>query len=294
MKKTALKLIPAVAMLLVSAIMVSTATFAWFSMNTTVEASGMQLTAVTPVNLLICETNSATESDWSNSIEFDVDQFGTGKLYPASTADATTFNAIENTGNYIGSGAGGVAENSTSFQATSVITNSGAIAENVDGYFAVYNFYIKLSEAQTGTTNVYLSNLNVVQTDGTGNIVPAVRFAVFANDTLKRIYAPNGADASYTAVSGSVSEGDLYSAIVAASQTTAMVSSTGAAPTNYRTAVANGDITENENDYIVLPAESAAAVAIKVVVWIEGQDTHCNNNVTGNAFSIDFDFAIAD
>ncbi len=44
MKKT-LKLIPAIAMLLVSAILVSTATFAWFSMNTQVTAKGMQVKA---------------------------------------------------------------------------------------------------------------------------------------------------------------------------------------------------------------------------------------------------------
>ena len=39
------KLIPALAMLLVSAVMMSTASFAWFSMNTTVTADGMSITA---------------------------------------------------------------------------------------------------------------------------------------------------------------------------------------------------------------------------------------------------------
>ena len=39
------KLIPALAMLLISAVMMSTASFAWFSMNTTVSASGMSVTA---------------------------------------------------------------------------------------------------------------------------------------------------------------------------------------------------------------------------------------------------------
>ena len=39
------KLIPALAMLLVSAVMMSTASFAWFSMNTSVTASGMSVTA---------------------------------------------------------------------------------------------------------------------------------------------------------------------------------------------------------------------------------------------------------
>ena len=41
------KLIPAIGMLLLSASMLVTSTFAWFSMNTTVEATGMQVSAVT-------------------------------------------------------------------------------------------------------------------------------------------------------------------------------------------------------------------------------------------------------
>lgn len=39
------KLVPAICMLLVSAVLMGTSTFAWFSMNTTVTAKGMQVTA---------------------------------------------------------------------------------------------------------------------------------------------------------------------------------------------------------------------------------------------------------
>ena len=45
MKKTQRKLIPAVAMLLISAIMLSTSSFAWFSMNSKVSATNMSITA---------------------------------------------------------------------------------------------------------------------------------------------------------------------------------------------------------------------------------------------------------
>ena len=40
------KLIPAICMLLISACMFGTSTFAWFSMNNTVTVSGMEVTAV--------------------------------------------------------------------------------------------------------------------------------------------------------------------------------------------------------------------------------------------------------
>lgn len=47
------KLLPAFAMLLVSAIMMSTASFAWFSMGTTATATGMEVTATASSSLII-------------------------------------------------------------------------------------------------------------------------------------------------------------------------------------------------------------------------------------------------
>lgn len=47
------KLIPALVLLLVSAIVLSTSSYAWFSMNTQVTASGMEVTAKAPASLLI-------------------------------------------------------------------------------------------------------------------------------------------------------------------------------------------------------------------------------------------------
>ncbi len=47
------KLIPALAMLLVSAILLTTSSFAWFSMNAEVNVKGMQVNAVTPGGALV-------------------------------------------------------------------------------------------------------------------------------------------------------------------------------------------------------------------------------------------------
>ncbi len=54
MKKTR-KLIPAIAMLLTSAVMVSTSSYAWFSMNSEVTAGNMTIKATTDANLYIKE-----------------------------------------------------------------------------------------------------------------------------------------------------------------------------------------------------------------------------------------------
>lgn len=60
------KLIPALCMLLVSAVMLGSTTFAWFSMNRTVTATGMQIKAEVPTQLLI----SLDNSEWKSSVEF--------------------------------------------------------------------------------------------------------------------------------------------------------------------------------------------------------------------------------
>ena len=57
------KLIPAFAMLLIAAVMLTTASFAWFSMSTRVTANNMSVTATTPASLEI----SANNSDWAYS-----------------------------------------------------------------------------------------------------------------------------------------------------------------------------------------------------------------------------------
>ena len=55
------KLIPAVAMLTTSAVMLSTATYAWFTMSREVEVTGIKLTATTPQTIEI-SLGQATET----------------------------------------------------------------------------------------------------------------------------------------------------------------------------------------------------------------------------------------
>ncbi|MBR4768787.1 MAG: hypothetical protein IK088_07405 [Lachnospiraceae bacterium] len=78
------KLIPALAMLLVSASMMGTSTFAWFSMNTQVSAVGMQVKAVAEDGILI---SNADKTTWSNTATAKVT---TANLVPTSTAGTTT------------------------------------------------------------------------------------------------------------------------------------------------------------------------------------------------------------
>lgn len=113
------KLIPAVAMLTTSAIMLSTATYAWFTLNKTVEVQGLQMTATTADALEISlgsvtgtagtsrynpgtfttdnnnfykqPTDTDTEVSWTNLINVGEYYSAVTKLMPSSSDDGINF-----------------------------------------------------------------------------------------------------------------------------------------------------------------------------------------------------------
>lgn len=102
------KLIPATSMLLVSATMLASSTYAWFTMSREVEVTGIQMTATVPEDLqislgkinngelnkqtgLLSFTSStldapANETDWSNIANVS-SYYAFGKIMPASSTD---------------------------------------------------------------------------------------------------------------------------------------------------------------------------------------------------------------
>ncbi len=97
MKKTR-KLIPAIAMLLMSTVMMSTASFAWFSMNTETNVSGMQVQATAGGSLIISDqlttlsaakiSHAFTETDIKLSpVTYDETENDTGYKIPNSFSD---------------------------------------------------------------------------------------------------------------------------------------------------------------------------------------------------------------
>ena len=84
------KLIPALCMLLVAAMLMGTSTYAWFSMNTQVTATGMQVKAVAEDGLLIKnELDTDTASNWK--VSTNASYGGLVDLAPTSTADVTAW-----------------------------------------------------------------------------------------------------------------------------------------------------------------------------------------------------------
>ena len=90
MKKT-LKLIPAIVMLLVSAILVSTSTYAWFSMNNRVTVSGMKVETRVSSNLFVRVSAYNGHSENAADYSSEASTVLSGLLQPISSADGIHF-----------------------------------------------------------------------------------------------------------------------------------------------------------------------------------------------------------
>ena len=84
------KLIPALCMLLVSALFVGTSTYAWFSMNKTVTAANMQIKAQVNTQLMI--KGSAANAEYKSAIDFvDANDSAVSAKNALTTVPATAY-----------------------------------------------------------------------------------------------------------------------------------------------------------------------------------------------------------
>lgn len=85
------KLIPALCMLLISAVLMGTSTYAWFSMNKTVTATGMQVTAQSNSTYLLIATGDAKTAEAIQVLTGNTKATVTGNqtLYPAAFNNST-------------------------------------------------------------------------------------------------------------------------------------------------------------------------------------------------------------
>ena len=253
--KATKKIIPALVMLLVSAVLLSTASYAWFSMNTTVTATGMSVTATVSSNLLIAgdELNSTTikaESDFIT--KYDGTSI-TGILEPVSTVNGTAFFYTTNAK----ADGDAIADEYVAYEVGPF--NAAYGTTNAVGYI---DYVFQLKATNTDTTNakdIKLTQLDLTYEGATdGN--KAYRVAVFAENLGTTPTAPAGG------------VGDLigiYSPSGAVNQTDgkAVNSETGTDTVLYNGATKVVTVAANSTNYY------------KVVVrlWLEGEDTTCTN-----------------
>ena len=262
--KKSLKLIPAIAMLLISAILVSTATYAWFSMNTTVTAQGMSVKARAEDGLVIAPAVTGTYNQSATSVKTTV-----AELYPGSTADlvkwwhsVSTNPAQANTEQAYTEG-------------TEWTANSGTY-----GNYVIHDFYIRSSAA----TALTVSSLDItgvtVSVNGGGalqDLSPAIRVGIMIDGDETSsvqntyIFAPvTGADTACTVQPGTPT-----------GSTPVAYTGTGRINVTESTATVNTAVTS-------IPASTANGTHVKVFVWFEGEDASCiSNNIVAALQQLD-------
>ncbi len=249
MKRTR-KLIPAVAMLLISAIMLSTASYAWFSMNTQVTATGMQVKAEAEGGIVI---SNESKTDWkASSTASHNTSVG---LVPTSTANvADWYHATSTDANDAADGQGaGNYTKLTVAEADGV--GSATIGTETKNVYLLNKFYIKSSAEAMTSIKLYINRVTVTGASTSAELDKSLRVAISVGGQVY-IFAPiTGGDTSYE------------------------VAGSGTATT----AIAAGTL-NTETTVTSIPANtSASPVEASVYIYFEGEDPACkSNNITSS------------
>lgn len=154
--KNARKLLPAIAMLLISAVMMSTASFAWFSMNTQVSATGMQIEAKSDQTFLLISADKTTAEEIQAQAQLSVAITGQTAenytVYPAKVKD-TTSNSDDITFQY----AVGKAYDDHEAKGNYV----DVLPTNVSDYVVEYVYYITVADNAVPASDIVVKALTI-------------------------------------------------------------------------------------------------------------------------------------
>lgn len=202
------KLIPALALLVVSAILMGTSTFAWFSLNNRVTVTGMQVSTKIGDNLLIAadeldSTAKKADNLFANGLNYAVG----GILEPVSTVNGTSYfytktsnvkadgDAITDT--YVAYNEAGTipdggtartrgteAHKGTAFDSAFNVDHSNTVGTDTNVYYGYVDYVFQLKATNTADTEtaLKLTKLNLLYDDavaGDAKQVKAFRVALF-------------------------------------------------------------------------------------------------------------------
>jgi len=287
------KLASAVAMLMVSTVMLSSATYAWFTMNKEVSVTNMQVKAKADQGLLINEIADYSDSHWDE--EATTNQEAGIQLHATSTAetnswfyayskksnDAAAASASANSQNLSGSYNTLTATPKTLQTAsagTSALTevyyrdiDGDSTYDDGEGYYVKYTYYLKSSAdaispvLTSGGESLQIKDVAVEGNTGSANLDKSLRVAVVVNNRAY-IFAPLNTQA-----------GTYY---------------VGTGHTATTPLTVNG-IT----DLASIPSVTTDGTPVYVYLYFEGEDANCKtDNVTSTLdnLTVSFKFALVE
>lgn len=276
------KLIPAIVMLLVSAVVLSTASYAWFTTSTSVTADGMKVTAQAPTSILISgkDATGAQADGWTEFTSFVEFPVADNKINAASSVTGVTgtFYAPDKCDDIHGS----IHEDA----------NIESVSNGTVKYYVDYVIKLQNTSADNAV-DIYLESITISNT----NIKNAVRVAILdgTGATSKGVFYPADKDivtGTVTYVEGAT--GALANtgaaADVAEGATTAIAvwgNETKSANTTVAT-LTKYDATLTADD----PGFGGHITTLTIRIWFEGQDAACITENAGLAAELGFEFGI--
>lgn len=252
------ELLAAIAMVIVAAIALSGSTYAWFALNNEVTATGMNVRTETSDNLLIAaDTLDSTAKKGDSEFKTSLIQNKSALLEPVSTIDGENFfyNSTKNTS------ATGAAIQVT--YAAYNVSDTSAFNTNYDtvgaeGYVD-YVFQLKAINGKNVDKAVVIDNVNLTY-GTTDSATKAFRVAVFAQAL--------GTDNNPTAGVGTLKS------IIKDSSATNFTPGKAVDSTSSVATVLQADQKLRIGD---APANQTVFFKVVVRLWLEGEDTTCNN-----------------
>ena len=294
-------LISSTSMLLVSALALGTATFAWFTNNKKVTAEGMQVTAAAAKGLQITgvngtPTDGVADTDWGASYTFH--ELGTTLLNAVSvpySTNSSTYNVIpantfypsgvSNTGILKSDNASNFSGWQTNTAYPSKSNTKGTEASAKNGYFAAYQVGVRMTEVDADYANGSTARPSVQTIHGkiTMNATTADKNALE--------YMRVAVLSERTDVNNAISGEGIQTVMAKAADTTAVASLTG----ENANLAAEKEKVEGETETVgtdeVITYEwtfnglqRTAPKYFTILVWFEGQDPECvdaNISLTG-------------
>lgn len=304
------KLIPAVAMLTTSAVMLSTATYAWFTMSREVEVTGIKLTATTPQTIEISLGQATTSNTLTHGVEATApnsDDMWThtaatgsvyqdfGKLIPVSSVDGFnmfyTEKATEN-GKKVSDVPNPFTKAETAvgweFKEGGKSAETGAVvnaAENDgSGYYLDIPVWFRTTSTDAVTLCLEVEIKNSSDDDTKSVLYKAARVAILPETkSAQKVFSETGAkyykDGKAVATAGATLAAS-YGDVSAATEATV----TGGKVTNPDATTQVATVTASTG------TGYGGAVKYYIRVWLEGEDEACWNANAGQDFVINLKF----
>lgn len=272
--KATRKLIPALALLLVSAVLLSTASYAWFTTNTTVSAT-TTVSVTAPENLQISTDDGSTKT-WKTAVEMFEAEDG-NILRPVSSVDGINFFTLNNAkiDTYIdGTDYTMDATGKVQKAGETEVLGTAAELEDLEGYVYSDSVYLLSGNAvgETDSSHVLGAIVTITTTDDApyNNIKNAVRVMIQIGDETY-IFG----EADYLEEEAIFEDADGFD--------TAAVSGTEEYTTGGAAKVLTG-----------ATLAAGTAKTVNVYVWYEGNDSSCvsQNVIADNSMNIEIKFVL--